>query len=147
MTQKTRTIGRREFLTTTAATTVGFTIVKPQSVRGSQANSAVRLGILGVGGRGTAVGSGFVSDAGARVIALADLFDDQLQAGRRHFDELQAKTGIGPLAADQLFRGPDSYKRIIESPDVDAVQITTPPYFHPLHLDAVVAAGKHAYCE
>lgn len=25
--------------------------------------------------------------------------------------------------------------------------ITTPPYFHPQHLDAVVTAGKHVYCE
>jgi predicted dehydrogenase len=27
------------------------------------------------------------------------------------------------------------------------VQISTPPWFHVQHLDAVVAAGKHAYCE
>ena len=131
MTQKTRTIGRREFLKATAATTVGFTIVKPQSVRGSQANSAVRLGILGVGGRGTAVGSGFVTNAGVRVTALADLFADQLEAGRKHFDELQGKAGGAPLAAAQLFRGPDCYKRILESKEVDAIQISTPPYFHP----------------
>jgi myo-inositol 2-dehydrogenase/D-chiro-inositol 1-dehydrogenase len=30
---------------------------------------------------------------------------------------------------------------------VDVIQISTPPYFHPLHLEAVVGAGKHAYCE
>ena len=147
MTQKTRTIGRREFLKATAATTVGFTIVKPQSVRGSQANSAVRLGILGVGGRGTEVGSGFVNNAGVRVTALADLFPDQLETGRKRFDELQGKSGGAPLAGEQLFRGPDCYKRIIESKEVDAIQISTPPYFHPLHLEAVVAAGKHVYCE
>ena len=101
MTQKTRTIGRRDFLKATAATTAGFTIVNPQSVRGSQANSAVRLGILGVGGRGTEVGSGFVTNAGVRVTALADLFGDQLDAGRKHFDELQGKSGEhrSPLAA------------------------------------------------
>jgi myo-inositol 2-dehydrogenase / D-chiro-inositol 1-dehydrogenase len=147
MTQKTRTIGRREFLKATAATTAGFTIVKPQSVRGSQANSAVRLGILGVGGRGSEVGSGFVTNAGVRVTALADLFADQLEAGRKRFDDLQGKTSAGPLAAAQLFRGPDCYKQIVEAKDVDFVQISTPPFFHPLHLETVVAAGKHVYCE
>jgi myo-inositol 2-dehydrogenase / D-chiro-inositol 1-dehydrogenase len=147
MTNKPRTIGRREFLKATAATTAGLTIVKPQSVRGSQANSAVRLGILGVGGRGTEVGSGFVTNAGVRVTALADLFGDRLEAGRVHFDQIQGKAGAPPLAASQLFRGPDCYKRIAESKDVDAIQISTPPYFHPLHLETAVAAGKHAYCE
>ena len=103
MSNTTRTIGRREFLKATAATNAGFTIVRPQAVRGSQANSAVRLGILGVGGRGTATASGFVTDAGARVTALADLFTDQLEAGRKQFDELQGKTGAAPLAAHALY--------------------------------------------
>jgi myo-inositol 2-dehydrogenase / D-chiro-inositol 1-dehydrogenase len=147
MTQKARSIRRRDFLKATAATTAGFTIIDPRSVRGSQANSAVRLGILGVGGRGTAVGSGFVTNAGVRVTALADLFADQLEAGRAHFDGLQAKAGAGPLAPSQLFRGPDCYKQIADTKDVDVIQISTPPYFHPLHLEAVVGAGKHAYCE
>ena len=57
MSNTTRTIGRREFLKATAATTAGFTIVKPQAVRGSQANSAVRLGILGVAARPPAAAS------------------------------------------------------------------------------------------
>ena len=30
---------------------------------------------------------------------------------------------------------------------MDAVVIATPPYFHPQHLAAAVAAGKHVYCE
>jgi predicted dehydrogenase len=140
-------IGRREFLGATAATAVGFTIVKPQAVRGSEANSAVRFGILGVGGRGTEVGSGFITNAGARLTALADLFPDRIEQGRKHFDELQAKTGMSPLAQEQLFSGADAYKRIVESKEVDFIQISTPPYFHPAHLEAAVTAGRHVYCE
>ena len=45
-------IGRRGFLQA-AAGTAAFTILKPQLVRGMQANSAVRVGLLGCGGRGT----------------------------------------------------------------------------------------------
>jgi predicted dehydrogenase len=122
-------------------------IIKPQSVTGTPANSAVRFGILGVGGRGTAVGNGFVQDAGARVTALADLFEDQIQNGRKRFDELQAKSGISAIDASQLYHGPDAYKRIAESKEVDFILITTPPYFHPRDLETVVAAGKHVYCE
>jgi predicted dehydrogenase len=122
-------------------------VMRLQSVRGTEANSAVRFGILGVGGRGTAVGSGFIENAGARVTALADLFDDQLEAGRKHFDALQGKKGIPAIDSLQLFRGPDAYRRIAESNQADFILITTPPYFHPQHLEAVVAAGKHVYCE
>ena len=40
-------ISRRRFLGAAAATAAGVMIVKPGAVRGSAANSAVRLGILG----------------------------------------------------------------------------------------------------
>jgi myo-inositol 2-dehydrogenase/D-chiro-inositol 1-dehydrogenase len=138
---------RRDFLGAAAVGAAGFMIIKPQSVRGTEANSAVRFGILGVGGRGTAVGSGFVEDAGARVTALADLYADQLEAGCKHFNEIQGKKGIPAIASEQLFQGPDADKRIVQSKEVDFILITTPPYFHPLHLETVVGAGKHVYCE
>ncbi len=137
--------GRREFLG--AAAMAGFTILRPQTVRGATANSQVRFGILGCGGRGTAVGTGFVENTGARVIALADLFPDQLEKGRKHFDDLQAGMGYTPIDASQLFKGPNAYQELVASKEVDFILITTPPYFHPHHLETVVAAGKHVYCE
>ena len=47
---KTRTADRREFLGA-AAVAAGVTILKPRLVFGTQANSAVRLGLLGCGVR------------------------------------------------------------------------------------------------
>ena len=41
-------------------------IVQPQSVRGSQANSAVTVGLIGVGGRGTYDAGVFVKDPRSR---------------------------------------------------------------------------------
>jgi len=139
-------IGRREFLGSAAAA-VGLLIVKPELVRGTAANSAVRLGILGCGGRGTAVGTGFVNDTNARVVALADLFADQLAAAQRVFDDLQKAKGDAAIDPAQLFKGPKAYEQIAASKEVDAILLTSPPYFHPVHLEAVVAAGKHIYCE
>ncbi|MGD1103098.1 MAG: Gfo/Idh/MocA family oxidoreductase, partial [Terriglobia bacterium] len=138
-------MGRREFLGAAAA--ASFMILKPQHVPGTAANSQVRFGILGCGGRGTAVGTGFVENAGARVTALADLFADQLEKGHRHFDDLQQAKGYAPIDASQLFKGPNAYKEIVASKEVDFILITTPPYFHPHHLETVVDAGKHVYCE
>ena len=138
-------LGRREFLGAAAA--ASFMILKPQQVRGTAANSQLRFGILGCGGRATAEGSSFVENADARVTAIADLFADQLEKGRLHFDNLQQVKGYAPIDSSQLFKGPDAYQQIAQSKEVDFILITTPPYFHPHHLETVVAAGKHVYCE
>ncbi|MGA2629544.1 MAG: Gfo/Idh/MocA family oxidoreductase [Terriglobia bacterium] len=140
-------IGRREFLGSAAAAAAGFMIIKPELVRGTAANSAVRLGILGCGGRGTAVGGGFVDNTTARVVALADLFADQLEAAEKNFNGQQAAKGYAAIDKSQLFKGPKSYEQIIGSKEVDVILVSTPPYFHPHHLEAVVAGGKHVYCE
>jgi myo-inositol 2-dehydrogenase/D-chiro-inositol 1-dehydrogenase len=147
MNQSKDKLGRREFLGTGAAAAAGLMIIKPQLVRGTAANSQVRFGLLGCGGRGTEVGSGFVQDAGARVTALGDLFPDQLARARQHFDQIQKAKGYAAIDTSQLFTGPGAYRQIAASKEVDFVLITTPPYFHPQHLEAVVEAGKHAYCE
>jgi len=133
-------MNRRSFLT--AAGAAGWMIVKPQSVRGTQANSAVEIGVVGCGGRGTAVASGFVSNASARVVALADMFQDQLDAARANFTKVGAS-----IDASQAFRGPKAFQELVNSKGVDMVLITSPPYFHPEHLEAAVAAGKHVYVE
>ena len=139
-------VDRRKFLETTAAATAGMMFLKPELARGTAANSAVRVGLLGCGGRGTEDASNLI-DAGARVVALADMFQDQIDKAHAHFDELQKAKGFPPLEASQLFVGPKSYEQIAASKEVDAIVIATPPYFHPQHLETVVAAGKHVYCE
>jgi predicted dehydrogenase len=80
-------------------------------------------------------------------VALADLFPDQLAAGRDHFDKIN--TGLGRAAIDSklLFHGPHAFEQLAASQDVDLIQISTPPFFHVEHLEAAVASGKHVYCE
>src|SRR5207245_2282684 len=51
------------------------------------------------------------------------------------------------LDASQLFVGPNAFQQIAASKEVDAIVIATPPYYHPQHLGAAVAAGKHVYLE
>ncbi len=137
-------VDRRTFVGAAAA---GLLIVKPQIVRGTSANSAIRLGLLGCGGRGTAVATSFATHTTARVVALGDLFADQLEKGKRHFDELASKKGYPGVDRKLMFRGPKAYEELAACKDIDMVQISTPDYFHPQHLEAVVAAGKHVYCE
>ena len=138
-------IGRRQFLRAGGA--MGIMMIKPQSVIGTGANSAVRLGLLGCGNRGTHVATSFANNTGARVVALADLFQDQLDRGKRHFDSIAEKKGYAGIDTKLMFRGPRAYQALASCPEVDAVQISTPDIFHPGHLEAVVDSGKHVYCE
>lgn len=138
-------MNRREFVTGAGA--CGLLLVKPETAFSYQANSAVRYGLLGCGRRGTSVATSFAKNAGAHVVALADIFPDQLAKGKQHFDEVNASLGQEPIDPKRMFRGHDAYKAIAACKDVDAIQISTPPFFHVEHLDALTAAGKHAYCE
>jgi myo-inositol 2-dehydrogenase / D-chiro-inositol 1-dehydrogenase len=140
-------LDRRKFIETAAAASAGVMFLKPELVRGSAANSAVRVGLLGCGGRGTEDASNLVDTGGARVVALADMFQDQLDKAHAHFDEMQKAKGFSVLDSSNLFLGPKAYEQIAASKEVDAIVIASPPYFHPQHLEAVVVAGKHVYCE
>jgi predicted dehydrogenase len=139
-------MNRRKFLGTSAAA-VGLMILKSKTAFGYEANSAVRYGLLGCGNRGTTVATSFAKNTDARIVALADIFPDQLTKAKTHFDEVNA--GLGHAAVDPklMFRGHSAFQQLAASPDVDAIQISTPPFFHVEHLDEVVSAGKHAYCE
>jgi len=75
---------RRNFITGTAAS--GIMILNARTALSYEANSAVRIGLLGCGSRGTSVATSFAKNTPARIVALADLFPDQLAAGKAHFD-------------------------------------------------------------
>jgi predicted dehydrogenase len=140
-------VGRREFVGLAAAATAGFTILKPSTVFGTQANSAVRLGLLGCGGRGTAVTESFLRNSGAVVTALGDIFPDNIDRAVRTLSGISTSMRKPALEGVPTFKGIKAYEQLFASKDIDAVYIATPPYFHPEHLEAAFAAGKHVYLE
>jgi predicted dehydrogenase len=138
---------RRQFVQTGSAVVSGMLLLKPRAAFGYEANSAVRHGLLGCGNRGTSVATSFAQNTSAQVVALADLFPDNLAAGREHFDKVNAGLGHQPIDGKLLFHGPHAFEQLAASKDVDLIQISTPPFFHVQHLEAAVASGKHVYCE
>lgn len=140
-------MNRREFLQTGAGVLSAMLVLNPRTVFGYEANSAVRIGLLGCGNRGSSVAESFARNTSARIVALADLFSDNLSLGQARFNKLNASLGQSPIDEKLLFRGAHCYEQIANSKNVDLVQISTPPYFHVQHLEAAVAAGKHVYCE
>lgn len=137
---------RRSFLKTTAAFSA-VSILKPSLVFSSNANSAIRMGVIGCGNRGTAVITSMSQNANANIIAIADLFEDKLQTAETNFNQLNTAKGYAPLQKQNIYKGYKAYMRLLENKDVDAVLISTPAYAHVEILEAAVAAGKHVYCE
>ncbi len=139
-------MNRRKFLQG-ASTACSLMIVKPSVAFSYAANSAVQYGLLGCGKRGTSVATSFATNTQARVVALGDIFPDQLAIGKQHFDQLNSKLGVPAVDPKLTFHGWEAYKAMAANPHIDAVQISTPPFFHVEHMDILSAGGKHVYCE
>ena len=127
-------INRRRFLKEAGAAAASLTIVRPQLVRGTQANSKIKLGLIGCGGRGTWIAGLFEKHGGFEIHAAADFFPDRSEEFGVKFS----------LPASRLFSGMSSYKRLLDC-GVEAVTIETPPYFHPQQAAAAVDRGVHVF--
>ena len=127
-------VTRRRFLADAGGAALAFTIVRPEAVRGSQANSKVDLGIIGCGGRGSWIANLFQKHGGYNVVALADYFPERVE-------NVGGKLAV---PAARRFTGLSGYRRLLEQ-DLDAVAIESPPFFHPAQAADAVAAGKHVY--
>jgi myo-inositol 2-dehydrogenase/D-chiro-inositol 1-dehydrogenase len=117
-----RNIARRKFMKSAAAVAgaVGLSLVEPKHVFGSEANSRVKLGVVGCGGRGRWIAGLFARHKGYEIYAVADYF-------REVADAAGGELGVD---AGRRFWGLDGYKKLIAS-GVDAVALETPPYSFP----------------
>jgi predicted dehydrogenase len=125
---------RRKFLAGAGAAAVGFTIIKPGLVGAAEANSKVNVGVIGCGGRGEWIAGLFAKNGNFNVVAVADYFQDRVDATGGKLNVPEAKR----------FTGLSGYKKLLEQ-KLDAVAIETPPYFHPEQAAAAIDAGKHVY--
>src|ERR1700746_3037285 len=118
---------RRTFIKSTA-TVSAFFILKPGIVFGSRANSAIRVGVIGCGNRGTAVISSMSANTNSNIISIADLFTDKLAVAEKNFNQLNAAKGFPALNNQNIYQGSKAYIRLLENKDVDAVLISSPAY-------------------
>jgi myo-inositol 2-dehydrogenase / D-chiro-inositol 1-dehydrogenase len=137
---------RRTFIRSTA-TISALSVLKPGIVFGSKANSAIRVGVIGCGNRGTAVIESIVANTNSNIIAIADLFEDKLLAAEKNFNRFNTGKNFPALNKQNIHQGSKAYMKLLENNDVDAVLISSPAYSHVEFLEAAIAAGKHVYCE
>ena len=128
------TLSRRKFIAASVLAAASTTLVKPESVAGSAANSVLEIGLIGCGGRGNWITDVFKQNTNYRFVAVADYFQDRVDAVGKKVD----------VPADRRYSSLSGYKRLLEG-KLDVAVIETPPSFHPEQAAAAVDAGKHVF--
>ena len=134
-----RRIPRRNFLRLGAA--AGLAVGLRRTARGQAGPKPIRLGVIGVGGRGTYL-LRLALGAGLEVPALCDIQEAHLKRGIAVV--AKARDGRKP---EGYANGPLDYRRMLARDDLDAVLVATPMQDHaPMSIDAL-RAGKHVLSE
>ena len=134
------TILRRDFLTAGATAAAGV-ILAPGAMLAAETEKPVRIGIVGVGGRGTGLLEILLTMQGIEVPAICDID----LAAAANAQQLVARSG---RAEPELYtRGERDYQRLMERNDLDAVTIATPWEWHARMAVCAMKAGKYAAVE
>ena len=155
-----KNVDRRKFLGTTALAGIGLigagAILNsckrssekkvsglPPVLKGAPKGKKLRAGLVGAGARGTGAAINFIS-AGPdlEIIALADVFQDKIDACRERFASFNL-----PIPAENCFVGFDAYKKLMAIVDLDVVILATPCKFRPEHFLEAVMNNKHVFME
>lgn len=108
-------IDRRTFTATAAASAVlGLSATAAARIRG--ANDRIRIGLIGVGKRGSQLSGLFQRQPDAEIVAAADVYQPYLARAR-----------------EQIGNSLETYgdcRRVIDRSDLDAVVIATPDHWH-----------------
>lgn len=125
-------LNRRTFihLTGGAAALAGASMLPTARVLG--ANDRVRFGLIGAGGRGTAIFKAALKAPNTQAVAVADVYSRRLDRTKGLVPGLQTYT---------------DFRRLLDDKSVDAVLIATPQHQHALNFVPAIQAGKDVYQE
>ena len=139
----------RRALLAGAAAALAAPYVVPASARGADGRAApserIGVGILGMGDRGNAHLKSLIPNAGVQVLAVCDPFEDKREAAKKF-----AETAYADRAAKGEYKGclaTSDFRQVLARPDVDAIVIAAPEFWHGLMGAGAVAAGKDVYGE
>ncbi len=127
-----KSIDRRYFLRLTAAGAVSLA---------AAVENTVRIGMVGVGGRGTGLLRNLLDLPGVEIPAICDINEDNL----RRAQDIVEKAGRPQPAG--YSGGPEDFRRLVERKDLDAVVTATPWEWHTPVCLAAMKADKYAATE
>ena len=130
-----QTLNRREFMKKSASTTAAVAVLG--QARASSANDKVIVGVMGTGGRGTALTKLFAERKDVQIAYVCDVDSRRSANARKVVEDVQGR----PVKVVQDFR------RMLEDRAVDVVINATPDHWHALGTILACQAGKHVYVE
>jgi predicted dehydrogenase len=101
-------------------------------------SNRLAVGCIGVGPQGTAVMQAFLGQKDARVVAVCDVKQDQLE---------QARNLVNQAYQSQDCATYTDFRQLLTRRDIDACLVATPDHWHALVSIAAVKAGKDVYME
>lgn len=126
---------RRQFIARAGLGLASVSTLSQATAQGSAANSRLKLGLVGCGGRGQWILDLFLAHGGYEVVSVADYFPARVEEAVKK----SKLTGV------RTFTGLQCAQKMIAHGGLDAVALISPPYFHPEQARAAVAAGLHVY--
>ena len=93
-TEQTSGTTRRQFVTTSALAGASVLVAKPSLVRGSEANSRLKVGMIGLGQRGFLIANMLKEHPGFELVAGCDYFDEPPLAGSATVELPEGPTDI-----------------------------------------------------
>ncbi len=129
-----KSINRREFIGTLGAASA-LTAFSGISVKA--AGEKIRVGVMGLGGRGVYMTEKFAMRDDVEITYLCDINQRRFSYGSEAVSEYQDKSP--KLTQD--------FRDMLNDPDVDAIYIATPDHWHALATIMACQAGKDVYVE
>lgn len=132
------TVNRRRFLGCSAAASLALSQGNLAEAAGIDAEARpVRLGVIGVGNRGTALLRALLELPGTPIVAVCDPEPKHRQRGQ----------GIIEKARGQRPDAYDDPRRVLDRTDIDAVIVAIPCDAHEAVYRDAIMASKHLYAE
>lgn len=148
-TKKESEITRRSFVGNTTKTAAGAAALSALPIErfahAASPGDTIKLGLVGCGGRGTGAArqNMHTSAEGVKLVAMGDVFRDQLDKSYNNLKKSKEKQV--QVKEENKFVGFDAYKKVIEQ--CDLVILATPPGFRPYMFEEAVKQGKNVFME
>ena len=124
------TNSRRKFLKDAA---MGAAVLAAgPAARALGANDRVRVGMIGVGGRGQELLHEVLRVPNVQLVAIADIYSRRREEAKKLAPEIQTL---------------DDHRRLLDMKDIDGVLVASPLHIHARHFLDALAAGKDLYSE
>ena len=140
-------VTRRDFVKGAAAVGAGMMLADRAFAQAAPADGPVlNVALLGAGTQGRVLMNDSLKIPGIRFRAVCDIWEYSRRYSTRRLKSQYKRAGHADWGAE--IKSYVDYREMLEKePELDAVIVATPDFWHAEHTIAALKAGKHVYCE